>query len=103
MPLYDSLGENAIEFIINHSEATVVFVASDKAANLAKALPMCKERLKAVVIWGPKDAGVTAVRAPLSRTPSLGDAIRVIASRLLQSAHTRDHASPDTAVGCKIV
>ncbi len=62
MPLYDSLGENAIEFIINHAEATVVFVASDKAANLAKALPMCKDYVKTVVIWGPADAGVTRVR-----------------------------------------
>lgn len=62
MPLYDSLGENAIEFIINHSEATIVFVASDKAANLAKALPLCKGRVKTVVVWGPKDAGVATVR-----------------------------------------
>ncbi len=62
MPLYDSLGENAIEFIINHAEATVVFVASDKAANLAKALPMCKDYVKTVVVWGPADAGVTRVR-----------------------------------------
>ena len=62
VPLYDSLGENAIEFIINHSEATIVFVASDKAANLAQALPMCKDHVETVVIWGPKDAGVATVR-----------------------------------------
>lgn len=52
VPLYDSLGENAIEFITNHSEATVVFVASDKLANLAKALPKCTATLKSVVYWG---------------------------------------------------
>ena len=67
VPLYDSLGENAIEFIIKHSEATIVFVASDKAANLAKALPLCKELVKTVVFWGPKDAGVTRVRLDCSQ------------------------------------
>ena len=61
MPLYDSLGENAIEFIIHHSEATVVFVASDKAANLAKALPLVQGQVKTVVCWGAKDAGAVKV------------------------------------------
>ena len=62
VPLYDSLGENAIEFIIHHSEATIVFVASDKAANLAQALPLVKGQVGTVVYWGPKDAGVVKVR-----------------------------------------
>jgi len=52
VPLYDSLGENAIEFIINHSEAVVAFVAADKYANLVKALDKTKQFLKYVVYWG---------------------------------------------------
>lgn len=36
VPLYDSLGENAIEFIINHSEAVVAFVATSKFDNVVK-------------------------------------------------------------------
>ena len=52
VPLYDSLGENAIEYIVTHSEATIVFVASDKIANLAAALPHVKGQVKNVVYWG---------------------------------------------------
>jgi len=52
VPLYDSLGENAIEFIINHAEASVAFVATEKLPNLVKALPKTKEVLKTVVYWG---------------------------------------------------
>ncbi len=52
VPLYDSLGENAIEFIINHSEAVLVLVATEKLANLAKATEKTKGTLKTVVYWG---------------------------------------------------
>jgi len=53
VPLYDSLGENAIEFIINHSESSIVFVSSDKMPALVKALPKTKDVLKTIVYWGP--------------------------------------------------
>lgn len=52
VPLYDSLGENAIEYIINHSEATIVFVASDKMDKLALAMPHVLDLVKTVVYWG---------------------------------------------------
>lgn len=52
MPLYDSLGENAIEYIINHSEAMVAFVASAKLPSLVKGIGKTKGVLKAVVYWG---------------------------------------------------
>jgi long-chain acyl-CoA synthetase len=55
VPLYDSLGENAIEFIISHSEASIVFAASDKLGNLAAALPHVLELVKTVVYWGDGD------------------------------------------------
>ena len=32
VPLYDSLGENAVQFILEHSPASAVFVAADKLA-----------------------------------------------------------------------
>jgi acyl-CoA synthetase (AMP-forming)/AMP-acid ligase II len=38
VPLYDSLGENAVEFIMRHSEVACVFVAAGKLAKLAPAL-----------------------------------------------------------------
>ncbi len=36
VPLYDSLGENAIEYIINHAEVVVAFVDTSKFPNLLK-------------------------------------------------------------------
>lgn len=53
VPLYDSLGENAIEFIINHSEATLIFASHDKLGALLAALPKVTEWVKQVVYWGP--------------------------------------------------
>ncbi|GBF96698.1 hypothetical protein Rsub_09440, partial [Raphidocelis subcapitata] len=60
VPLYDSLGENAIEFILRHSEAAAVFVAGGKAGKLAAALGEIKAKegeegealVKSVIYWG---------------------------------------------------
>ncbi|PSC74925.1 long chain acyl-synthetase 4-like [Micractinium conductrix] len=59
VPLYDSLGEHAIEFIIKHAEATCVFTQSDKFGTLAKSLPHVDNLIKTVVYWGPADAAAT--------------------------------------------
>ena len=55
VPLYDSLGENAVEFIINHSESSVVFVSRDKLDTLLKALPAAHKGLTTLVYWGTRD------------------------------------------------
>eukprot|EP00798_Chlamydomonas_sp_ICE-L_P010286 gene10286-8208_t len=65
VPLYDSLGENAIEFIINHSEATLAFVSTTKFPAMIKSLPMTKDALKTVVYWGETDAA--SIEVGLSR------------------------------------
>lgn len=57
MPLYDSLGENAVEYTINHSETGICFVHENKVKFLLKALPKLKT-LKAVVVWGNPEKGV---------------------------------------------
>jgi long-chain acyl-CoA synthetase len=44
VPLYDTLGENAVEFILNHSEASVVFVQGAKLGELAKVRRMAQSR-----------------------------------------------------------
>ena len=36
VPLYDSLGENAIEYIVDHAECTCVFLSSDKFPQFVK-------------------------------------------------------------------
>lgn len=61
VPLYDSLGENAIEYIINHSESSIVFAQSEKLPMLAKALPHVKDQVKHLVYWGASDEASLAV------------------------------------------
>ena len=51
VPLYDTLGENAVEYIVNHAQCKAVFVHHLKIAQLAK----CKGKLpsvKAIIYWG---------------------------------------------------
>ena len=62
MPLYDTLGENAIEYILGHSEASVVVVAADKIGNLGRALATSKQHVQTVVYWGSAADGPVAVR-----------------------------------------
>eukprot|EP00803_Ostreobium_quekettii_P004187 evm.model.scf_1852.2 EVM.evm.TU.scf_1852.2 scf_1852:22782-32698(+) len=59
VPLYDTLGANAVKHILEHSEAQFCFVAHDKFERLAKILTSpephnCK--VKAICVWGKSDA-----------------------------------------------
>ncbi|GAB4815489.1 hypothetical protein N2152v2_002535 [Parachlorella kessleri] len=56
VPLYDVLGDNSVEYIISHSESSVVFLAASKLPVLAKALPKVLDNVKTIVFWGPVDA-----------------------------------------------
>lgn len=60
IPLYDTLGENAVEYIINHSEAVAAFCDSKKLSQLAKAA--ANEGFKHVIYWGEGDAAALEVR-----------------------------------------
>lgn len=53
-PVYESLGPNAAEYILSHSEAKAVFVSSKKLGALAAALP--KTGVTTVVYWGSASA-----------------------------------------------
>ena len=59
IPLYDTLGENAIEYIVRHSEASVVFSQASKLSMLAKALPELSSLVHTVVYWGSEDVAGT--------------------------------------------
>ncbi|KAI7841263.1 hypothetical protein COHA_005036 [Chlorella ohadii] len=53
VPLYDVLGDNTVEYIIEHSESSIVFVAADKLPVLAKALTKVNlPRVETIVYWG---------------------------------------------------
>ena len=76
VPLYDSLGENAVEFILTHSEATAVFAAGDKLAPLAGAIKAggLASSIATVVVWGDVDAaGAKAAKAAGIKTVSFAD------------------------------
>jgi long-chain acyl-CoA synthetase len=61
VPLYDSLGDNAIEYIIDHSETVLTFVDTKKLPMLAKAISKTGAQFKHVVYWGPGDEAAIQV------------------------------------------
>ncbi len=52
VPLYDSLGESSVEFIIEHSEASIVFTSTQKFPLLEKTLHKTKKYIKTIVYFG---------------------------------------------------
>lgn len=52
MPLYDSLGESSVEYIIDHAEASTVFTSTQKFPLLEKTLPKTKKNIKTIVYFG---------------------------------------------------
>lgn len=55
VPLYETLGETAIEYIINHAECRLVLTSAAKLPIVAEALPNLKTKLDALVYWGQPD------------------------------------------------
>ncbi|KAJ6703457.1 LONG-CHAIN-FATTY-ACID--COA LIGASE [Salix viminalis] len=52
VPLYDTLGASAVEFIICHSEVSIVFVEEKKISELLKTFPNSTQHLKTIVSFG---------------------------------------------------
>ncbi|KAL8499699.1 hypothetical protein ACS0TY_019611 [Phlomoides rotata] len=52
VPLYDTLGAGAIEYIISHAEISIVFVEETKVPELLKTLPSTEKYLKIIVSFG---------------------------------------------------
>ncbi|KAL3818287.1 hypothetical protein ACJIZ3_004192 [Penstemon smallii] len=52
VPLYDTLGAGAIEFIICHAEITLAFVEEKKISELLKTFPNATKYLKTIVSFG---------------------------------------------------
>ncbi|CAH8360106.1 unnamed protein product [Eruca vesicaria subsp. sativa] len=64
VPLYDTLGAGAVEFIITHSEVSIVFVEEKKISELFKTCPKATEYMKTVVSFG----GVTPEQKEAAET-----------------------------------
>ncbi|KAK7348976.1 hypothetical protein VNO80_23778 [Phaseolus coccineus] len=52
VPLYDTLGPNAVEFIINHAEVSIAFVQEKKIPSVLSCLVQCSSNLKTIVSFG---------------------------------------------------
>ncbi|KAL8138952.1 hypothetical protein V2J09_004953 [Rumex salicifolius] len=52
VPLYDTLGAGAVEFIILHAEVSVAFVEEKKITELLKTLPKASDCLKTLISFG---------------------------------------------------
>ncbi|KAL0918022.1 hypothetical protein M5K25_013141 [Dendrobium thyrsiflorum] len=52
VPLYDTLGAGAVEFIISHAEVQIVFVDEKKIVELLKAFPNAAKFLRIIVSFG---------------------------------------------------
>ncbi|XP_062176432.1 probable CoA ligase CCL6 [Alnus glutinosa] len=49
VPLYDTLGATAVEFIINHAEVSIAFVQENKIPAVLSCLPRCSTNLKTII------------------------------------------------------
>ncbi|KAH8522117.1 hypothetical protein H0E87_002942 [Populus deltoides] len=52
VPLYDTLGADAVEFIICHSEVSIAFVEEKKITELLKTFPNSTQYMKTIVSFG---------------------------------------------------
>ncbi|XP_012086726.1 long chain acyl-CoA synthetase 4 [Jatropha curcas] len=52
VPLYDSLGAGAVEYIICHAEVSIVFVEEKKIRELLKTFPRSTQYMKTIVSFG---------------------------------------------------
>ncbi|KAL3843485.1 hypothetical protein ACJIZ3_000888 [Penstemon smallii] len=52
VPLYDTLGTNAVEFIINHAEISIAFIQETKLPAILACLSNCVSHLKTIVSFG---------------------------------------------------
>lgn len=67
VPLYDTLGDDAVEYVMKHSEVSAVFVSKAKFGKLAEALPKLNGQVKAVVYWGGSDDAAVKVSSRRGR------------------------------------
>lgn len=88
VPLYDTLGPDAVEYICNHAELTVVGCSAAVLPTLAACLPRCPS-VRLLVAWG----------APAARLPELPPGVncRMVTIEQVESLgrrHPRAHVPP---------
>lgn len=73
IPLYDTLGEGAIEYIVKHAECSIIFASDVKLPTLLNSLPKLPA-VKTVVVWGPRSMELVKVLSCTAVCPCSMDA-----------------------------
>jgi long-chain acyl-CoA synthetase len=62
VPLYDTLGSEAVQYIVQHSETKLVIASGIKLIPLEQLLVKMKNQIKGIVYWGDGPEEVVQVR-----------------------------------------
>lgn len=98
VPLYDTLGEDAVRYICSHAELTAVAASAAALPTLLHALPHCPT-VKLVVVWGLPPGGVPPPPPPGSAAKIVTLAEVAAAGRARPAAHVPPSPS-DVATLC---
>ncbi|GBF99011.1 hypothetical protein Rsub_11815 [Raphidocelis subcapitata] len=80
VPLYDTLGEDAVAYVVGHAEVRVVLCGASKLADVAQIASRpapaagAARRLEAIIYWGrPSEAARAAAEAAAARVAEWGE------------------------------
>uniref|UniRef100_A0A7S0UJY6 Long-chain-fatty-acid--CoA ligase n=1 Tax=Polytomella parva TaxID=51329 RepID=A0A7S0UJY6_9CHLO len=90
VPMYDSLGENSIEYILNHAEVATVLTSGQKFKALLKALPKVSN-VRSVIYWDNVDP------ESIAAAEALGIKVLTWASLLQLGSENMVEANPPSA------
>ena len=79
VPLYDSLGESAVEYTVGHSETSLIFADGPKLAMLSKAAAGISKTVKTIAYWGDAPAGAVPAIEKEARPTCLVDNVLLLA------------------------
>ncbi|GMH36138.1 hypothetical protein BSKO_04006 [Bryopsis sp. KO-2023] len=91
VPLYDSLGVDAVEYVIFHAALPVVFCSIDKLERLASAVEKRKGVVKVVVYWG---GSLPQYDTKIKRLVAAGVRTYVLDDLMEMGEHHRFEAQP---------
>ena len=93
MPLYDTLGPDAVQYIIGHAEVTIVFASGLKLRALVKPLQQSKGQVTAVIYWGEQDAIAISVSSAQSSFTSRPDIDCILAAESVPCLFSERHCA----------
>lgn len=71
VPLYDTLGKEALVYILGHAEISICFVQGPKLTALGEALASKQSRVKTIIYWDQVDTSSQAYKVNSSFLPHM--------------------------------